>query len=78
MSFLSVLQSGIGYYGVFQALHVLFNVLYLSGLRPFPDFPWPPVKGWHPQATAFPSSLWKAQQGRVDVSRFPAEFHSPQ
>lgn len=43
----------VGYYGVFQALHVVFNVLYLSGLRPIPEFPWPPAEGWHPQATAF-------------------------
>ena len=43
----------VGYYGVFQALHVVFNVLCLSGLRPIPEFPWPPAEGWHPQATAF-------------------------
>ena len=43
----------VGYYGVFQAGHVVFNVVYLSGLRPIPEFPWPPAEGWHPQATAF-------------------------
>ena len=26
----------VGYYGVFQAGHVVFNVVYLSGLRPIP------------------------------------------
>ena len=29
----------VGYYGVFQAGHVVFNVVYLSGLRPIPEFP---------------------------------------
>ena len=43
----------VGYYGVFQAGHVVLNVLYLSGLRPIQDFPPPPAEGWHPQATAF-------------------------
>ena len=43
----------VGYYGVFQAGHVVFNVVYLSGLRPIQEFPWPPAEGWHPQATAF-------------------------
>ena len=28
----------VGYYGVFQAGHVVFNVVYLSGLRPIPEF----------------------------------------
>ena len=32
----------VGYYGVFQAGHVVFNVVYLSGLRPIQEFPWPP------------------------------------
>ena len=40
-------------YGVFQAGHVVLNLLYLSGLRPIQDFPPPPAEGWHPQATAF-------------------------
>ena len=43
----------VGYYGVFQAGHVVLNVLYFSGLRPIQDFPPPPAEGWHPQATAF-------------------------
>jgi hypothetical protein len=43
----------VGYYGVFQAGHVVLNLLYLSGLRPIQDFPPPPAEGWHPQATAF-------------------------
>ena len=43
----------VGYYGVFQAGHVVLNVVHLSGLRPIQDFPPPPAEGWHPQATAF-------------------------
>ena len=43
----------VGYYGVFQAGHVVLNVLCLSGLRPIQDFPPPPAEGWHPQVTAF-------------------------
>ena len=35
----------VGYYGVFQAGHVVFNVVYLSGLRPIQEFPWPPAEG---------------------------------
>ena len=53
----------VGYYGVFQAGHVVFNVVYLSGLRPIPEFPWPPAEGWHPQATAF----WTAT-GLIDTA----------
>ena len=53
----------VGYYGVFQAGHVVFNVLYLSGLRPILEFPWPPAEGWHPQATAF----WTAT-GLIDTA----------
>ncbi len=53
----------VGYYGVFQAGHVVFNVLYLSGLRPIQEFPWPPAEGWHPQATAF----WTAT-GLIDTA----------
>ena len=47
----------VGYYGVFQAGHVVFNVVYLSGLRPIQEFPWPPAEGWHRQATAFWTSM---------------------
>ncbi len=37
----------VGWYGLFQAVHILFNALYL--LRPgTPPFP-PPVEGWLPQ-----------------------------
>ena len=43
----------VGYYGVFQAGHVVLNVVHLSGLRPIQDFPPPRAEGWHPQATAF-------------------------
>ena len=43
----------VGYYGVFQAGHVVFNVVYLSGLRSIGDFPPPPPEGWHPQSIAF-------------------------
>ena len=50
-------------YGVFQAGHVVFNVVCLSGLRPIPEFPWPPAEGWHPQATAF----WTAT-GLIDTA----------
>ena len=53
----------VGYYGVFQAGHVVLNVLYLSGIRPIQDFPPPPAEGWHPQATAF----WTAQ-GVIDTA----------
>ena len=53
----------VGYYGVFQAGYVVFNVLYLSGLRPIQEFPWPPAEGWHPQATAF----WTAT-GLIDTA----------
>ena len=53
----------VGYYGVFQAGHVVFNVVYLSGFRPIQEFPWPPAEGWHPQATAF----WTAT-GLIDTA----------
>ena len=43
----------VGYYGVFQAGHVAFNVMHLSGLRSIGDFPPPPAEGWHPQSIAF-------------------------
>ena len=44
----------VGYYGVFQAGHVVFNVVHLSGLRSISqDFPPPPAEGWHPQTIAF-------------------------
>ena len=43
----------VGYYGVFQAGHVVFNVVHLSGLRSIGDFPPPPAGGWHPQTIAF-------------------------
>ena len=43
----------VGYYGVFQAGHVVFNVVHLSGLRSIGDFPPPPAEGWHPQTIAF-------------------------
>ena len=42
----------VGYYGVFQAGHVVLNLVHLGGLRPIRDFPPPPAGGWHPQATA--------------------------
>ncbi len=42
----------VGYYGVFQAAHVVLNLVHLGGLRPIGDFPPPPAGGWHPQATA--------------------------
>ena len=48
---------------VFQAGHVVLNVLYLSGLRPIQEFPWPPAEGWYPQATAF----WTAT-GLIDTA----------
>ena len=41
----------------------VFNVVYLSGLRPIQEFPWPPAEGWHPQATAF----WTAT-GLIDTA----------
>ena len=47
----------VGYYGVFQAGHVVFNGLHLSGVRSIREFPWPPADGWHPQATAFWTSV---------------------
>ena len=44
----------VGYYGVFQAGHLVFNVVHLSGLRSISeDFPPPPAEGWHPQTVAF-------------------------
>ena len=44
----------VGYYGVFQAGHLVFNVVHLSGLRSISeDFPPPPAEGWHPQTIAF-------------------------
>ena len=42
----------VGYYGVFQAGHLVLNLVHLGGLRPIQDFPPPPAGGWHPQATA--------------------------
>ncbi len=53
----------VGYWGVFQAGHVVLNVLYLSGLRPIQDFPPPPDEGWQPQIGAF----WTAQ-GLIDTA----------
>ena len=47
----------VGYYGVFQAGHVVFNAVHLGGLWPIEEFPWPPAEGWHPQATAFWTSM---------------------
>ena len=47
----------VGYYGVFQAGHVVLNVVHLGGLRPIRDFPPPPAGGWHPQATASWTSM---------------------
>ena len=47
----------VGYYGVFQAGHLVLNVVYFSGLRPIQDFPPPPAEGWHPQATTFWTSM---------------------
>ena len=47
----------VGYYGVFQAGHLVLNVVHLGGLRPIRDFPPPPPGGWHPQATAFWTSM---------------------
>lgn len=53
----------VAYYGVFQAGHLVLNVVYLSGLRPIRDFPPPPAEGWHPQATA----LWTSM-GLIDTA----------
>ena len=53
----------VGYYGVFQAGHVVLNLVHLGGLRPIQDFPPPPAGGWHPQATAF----WTAM-GLIDTA----------
>ena len=53
----------VGYYGVFQAGHVVLNVMCLSGFRPIQDFPPPPAEGWHPQVTA----LWTAT-GVIDTA----------
>ncbi len=53
----------VGYFGVFQAGHFIWNVVFLSGLRPIQDFPPPPAGGWHPQATA----LWTSM-GLVDTA----------
>ena len=47
----------VGYYGVFQAGHLVLNLVHLAGLRPIRDFPPPPAGGWHPQATAFWTSM---------------------
>lgn len=47
----------VGYYGVFQAGHIVVNLVHLGGLRPIQDFPPPPAGGWHPQATAFWTSM---------------------
>ena len=47
----------VGYYGVFQAGHLVLNLVHLGGLRPIRDFPPPPAEGWHPQATAFWTSM---------------------
>ncbi len=47
----------VGYYGVFQAGHLVLNLVHLGGLRPIRSFPWPPADGWHPQATAFWTSM---------------------
>ena len=47
----------VGYYGVFQAGHVVLNLVHLCGLRPIRDFPPPPAGGWHPQATASWTSM---------------------
>ena len=47
----------VGYYGVFQAGHLVLNLVHLGGLRPIQDFPPPPAEGWHPQATAFWTSM---------------------
>ncbi len=41
----------VGYYGVFQTIHVVFNVLVLTGLLKI-QFPWPPPEGWHLQTSA--------------------------
>ena len=49
--------ASVGYYGVFQAGHVVLNVVHLGGLRPIRDFPPPPAGGWHPQATASWTSM---------------------
>ncbi len=53
----------VGYYGVFQAGHLVLNLVHLGGLRPIQDFPPPPAGGWHPQATAF----WTAM-GLIDTA----------
>ena len=53
----------VGYYGVFQAGHIVLNVLYLSGLRPIQDFPPPPNEGWQTQISAF----WMAN-GVIDTA----------
>ena len=42
----------VGYYGVFQAGHLVLNLVHLGGLRRIEDFPPPPAGGWHPQITA--------------------------
>ena len=47
----------VGYYGVFQAGHLVLNVVHLDGLRPIQDFPPPPAGGRHPQATASRTSM---------------------
>ena len=47
----------VGYYGVFQAGHIVLNLVHLGGLRPIRNFPPPPAGGWHPQATAFWTSM---------------------
>ena len=65
----------VGYYGVFQAGHLVLNFLYLGGMWPIQDFPPPPPEGWHPQATA----LWTSM-GLIDTAiavlalYFVAEF----
>lgn len=53
----------VGYYGVFQAGHLVLNLVHLVGLRPIQDFPPPPAGGWHPQATA----SWTAM-GLIDTA----------
>ena len=53
----------VGYYGVFQAGHLVLNLVHLVGLRPIQDFPPPPAEGWHPQATA----SWTAM-GLIDTA----------
>ena len=53
----------VGYYGVFQAAHLVLNLVHLGGLRPIQAFPPPPAEGWHPQTTA----LWTAM-GLLDTA----------